>query len=64
MSTAIVQAPSGSAPSTGVLVVEVFYNYPQLLKLPVLTSVLADPVPLYVYTVMPLSSAAPTATPH
>jgi hypothetical protein len=64
VSPAIVQAPSGSAPSTGVLVVEIYYNYPQLLKLPVLTSVLADPVQLYVYTVMPLSSAAPTATPH
>jgi hypothetical protein len=64
VSTATVQVPSVGAPSTGVLVVEIYYNYPQLLKLPVLTSVLADPVPLYVYTVMPLSSAAPTATPH
>jgi len=64
VSTAVVQAPSAGAPSTGVLVVEIYYNYPQLLKLPVLTSVLADPVQLYVYTVMPLSSAAPTATPH
>jgi hypothetical protein len=67
VSTATVQAPSAITPlppSTGVLVVEVYYNYPQLLKLPVLTSVLADPVQLYVYTVMPLSSAAPTATPN
>jgi len=51
-----------SAPSTGVVVVEIYYNYPQLLKLPVLTSVLADPVPLYAYAIMPLSSASPTAT--
>jgi hypothetical protein len=64
VSPAIVQVPSATAPSTGVLVVEIYYNYPQLLKLPVLTSVLADPVQLYVYTVMPLSSASPTATPH
>lgn len=67
VSVADIQNPGGTpspAPSTGVLVVEIFYNYPQLLKLPVLTSVLADPVPLYVYTIMPISSAAPTATPH
>jgi len=64
VSVADVEVPGDTAPSTGVLVVEIYYNYPQLLKLPVLTTVLADPVPLYVYTVMPISSAAPTATPH
>jgi len=52
-----------AAPNSGVLVVEIYYNYPQLLKLPVLTTVLADPVPLYVYTIMPLSSAEPTQVP-
>ena len=47
-------------PNTGMVLVEIFYNYPQLLKLPVLTSVLPDPVPLSVYSIMPLSSAQPT----
>ncbi len=50
-------------PDTGVVLVEIYYNYPQLLKLPVLTSVLPDPIPLYVYSIMPLSSAQPTQVP-
>jgi hypothetical protein len=49
-----------SLAATGVVVVEIFYNYPQLLKLPVLTSIVPDPMPLYVYSIMPLSSAQPT----
>jgi len=47
------------APATGAVSVEILYNYPQLLKLPVLTSVIPDPVSLYVYTVMPNSAAEP-----
>jgi hypothetical protein len=61
-----------NAPNAGVLLVEIFYNYPQLLKLPVLTdndflgvhfSLLPDPMPVYVYTIMPISSAEPTQGP-
>jgi len=51
---------SVAPPSTGIVLVEIFYSYPQLLKLPVLTNVLPDPIPLYVYTLMPLSAAQPT----
>jgi len=58
---------NASAPNTGVMLVEIYYNYPQLLKLlsnngfmGVTYSLLPDPVPLYVYTVMPISSAEPT----
>jgi len=58
---------NGSAPSTGVILVEIYYNYPQLLKLlsnngfmGVTYSILPDPVPLYVYTIMPISGAEPT----
>jgi hypothetical protein len=58
---------NGSAPSTGVILVEIYYNYPQLLKLlsnngfmGVTYSILPDPVPLYVYTIMPISAAEPT----
>jgi hypothetical protein len=51
------------APATGVLLVEILYKYPQLLKLPVLTSVIPDPIPLYVYSMMPNAAAEPTPTP-
>ena len=48
---------------SGVLLVEIYYNYPQILKLPVFEQVIPDPIPVYTYTMMPLSSAEPTATP-
>ncbi len=51
------------APSNGALVVEIFYNYPQVLKLPVFTTLVPDPIPVYAFTVMPISSAEPTPTP-
>jgi hypothetical protein len=54
---------SSGLPKTGAVLVEIFYNYPQLLKLPVLTSIVSDPIPLYVYSIMPLSSAQPTQAP-
>jgi hypothetical protein len=51
-----------SAPPTGVLLVEIFYNYPQVLKLPVFTIFVADPMPVYAYAIMPLSAAEPIPT--
>jgi len=57
-----------TSPSSGVLLVEIFYNYPQMLKLPIFTnsvySIVPDPIPVYVYSVMPISSAEPTPTPR
>jgi hypothetical protein len=52
-----------SAPPTGVLLVEIFYNYHQVLKLPIFTAFVRDPMPLYVYAIMPLSAAEPNPTP-
>ncbi len=52
-----------SAPPTGVLVVEIFYNYPQVLKLPIFTMFVRDPMPVYAYAIMPLSAAEPAPTP-
>ena len=61
-----------NAPPTGVLLVEIYYGYPQTLKMPLFSGVeffgtqftiIPDPIPLYLYTVMPLSSAEPTPTP-
>ncbi|MFZ5810403.1 MAG: TadE/TadG family type IV pilus assembly protein [Chloroflexota bacterium] len=54
---------SHAAPSTGYLLVEVFYSYDQKLKLPWITAFLADPVTFHLYAIMPLSSAEPTPTP-
>ena len=52
-----------SAPPTGVLLVEIFYNYPQVLKLPLFTAFVRDPMPVYVYAIMPLAAAEPIPTP-
>jgi hypothetical protein len=52
-----------AAPPSGILIVEVFYNYPQILGLPVFSDFL-NPIPVYTYSVMPLSSAEPTPTPR
>lgn len=52
-----------NAPDTGILLVEVFYNYDQVLALPWITAFLPDPVTLHAYTIMPLSAAEPTPTP-
>jgi TadE-like protein len=52
-----------AAPPSGVLIVEIYYNYPQILGLPIF-SVFLNPIPVYTYSVMPLSSAEPTPTPR
>ncbi len=49
---------SGS-PNAGILLVEVHYNYHQVLGLPWLAPFLADPLPLRAYTIMPISAAEP-----
>jgi hypothetical protein len=61
---------NGDAPSAGVLLVEVFYNYHQLLRLGSFLqdengNGILDPIMVHAYSVMPLSAAEPTATtPH
>ncbi|MCX6027235.1 MAG: pilus assembly protein [Chloroflexi bacterium] len=52
------------APSTGLLLVEIWYHYDQVLRLPWIMAFLPDPVPLHLHTVMPLVSAEPTSTPN
>jgi hypothetical protein len=54
---------SHSTPNTGLVIVEVFYNYDQKLKLPWITAVVPDPIPFHFYTIMNLASAEPTPTP-
>ena len=52
-----------NAPDTGILLVEVFFNYHQVLALPWLAPFLPDPVMLHAYTIMPCSAAEPQQTP-
>ncbi len=54
---------SANAPATGALLVEVFYDYHQVLKLPWLLVFVPDPITLHAYSIMPLSAAEPTPTP-
>jgi hypothetical protein len=59
----VTQHLDSAAPNTGILLVEIFYNYFQLLKLPFLTYVVADPIPVHAYAFMPLAAAESTPTP-
>jgi len=52
-----------SAPSSGMVIVEVFYHHHQRLKLPWIQAFMPDPILIYGYAVMPLVSAEPTPTP-
>ena len=52
-----------TSPDTGYVLVEIFYYYNHLLKLPWITAVVDDPMLLHTYAFMPLSSAEPTPYP-
>jgi hypothetical protein len=52
-----------TAPPSGLVIVEIFYNYQQVLGLPLFADFL-NPIPVYTYSAMPLSSAEPTPTPR
>ena len=51
------------APSTGYVLVEIFYNYHHQLGLPWITAFVDNPLVLHAYAFMPLPSAEPTPTP-
>jgi hypothetical protein len=50
-----------NAINSGIVLVEAYYNYPQILKLPVIEQI-GDPIPVYAYSLMPIASAMPTPT--
>lgn len=50
-----------TAPDTGMVVVEIYYNYDQILKLWGFIGV-PDPIRVHAYSIMPLSAAEPTPT--
>lgn len=52
-----------AAPTSGLVLVEVFFDYDQVLALPWITAFVPDPIRLHAYTIMPNSSVEPTPTP-
>jgi hypothetical protein len=48
-----------SAPPVSVLLVEIYYNYPQTLRAPFFEQVFPDPIPVYTYAIMPLKNVTP-----
>ena len=59
--TALQARMVSGAPDTGMLLVEIFYHYNQLLKFYKFLG-LPDPISLSTYAIMPLSAAEPTPT--
>jgi hypothetical protein len=51
------------APNTGIVSVEIFYEYHMVLGLPWIRAFVPDPVTLYAYSIMPNVNAEPTPTP-
>jgi len=51
------------APTTGLVLVEIFYDYHMLLGLPWITAFVGDPVTLHAYSIMPNVNVEPTPTP-
>jgi len=51
------------APNTGIVMVEMYYDYHMILGLPWITAFLPDPITLYAYTMMPNPNVEPTPTP-
>ena len=49
-----------TAPNTAVILVEVFYAYEQILKLPWLTPFVPDPIRMHSYTIIPVPAAEPS----
>jgi len=52
-----------AAINSGLVVVEIFYEYNQILALPWITAFLPNPVTLYAYSFMPNINVEPTSTP-
>ncbi len=54
---------SGAPSNKGVVIVEIYYCYEQVLSLPGLTDFLPNPARIHVYSMMPAFEAIPTPTP-
>jgi len=51
------------APTTGLVLVEVFYDYHMVMALPWITAFVPDPITLHAYSIMPNANVEPTPTP-
>ena len=51
-----------SAPNTGFVLVEILYDYHQMLGFPFLSTYLPNPIPVHSYSIMPYPGAEPTPT--
>ena len=51
-----------AAPNTGMVAVEIFYDYNMILGLPWIRAFVPDPVTLYAYSIMPNVNVEPTPT--
>lgn len=54
---------SGAPTERGLVMVELWYCYEQVLGLPILSDFIPDPIRMHVYTLMPSFEAIPTPTP-
>lgn len=54
---------SGAPHSKGLVLVEVYYCYHQVLNLPFISQFIANPIRLHTYSIMPAPEAIPTPTP-
>jgi TadE-like protein len=62
--TAQIQAKlDPAAPTTGLVLVEIFYDYQQTLALPWITAFVPNPIHLHAYSIMPNANVEPTPTP-
>lgn len=52
-----------SALSTGMIMVEIYYQHYQMLGLPILSTFVPNPIRMHTYSIMPYPSADPTPTP-
>ena len=52
-----------AAPNTGMVAVEIFYDYHMILGLPWIRAFVPDPVTLYAFSIMPNVNVEPTPTP-
>ena len=51
------------APTSGIILVEIYFDYDQLLALPWITAFVPNPIHLHAYTIMPNAAVEPTPTP-
>jgi hypothetical protein len=61
--TADINARLIGAPDSGLVLVEIYYDYDMILGLPWITAFVANPVRLHAYSIMPNVNVEPTPTP-